>query len=88
VLDKDWFVCHLPTVGRVAMHNPRRVDEKTFQLLQRFLFISDADSKNQFLHLCIFYRKINKKLQKNMKTIFIPLIFSSACAYMACIFVV
>jgi hypothetical protein len=59
VLDKDKFLCHLHTVGEVAMHNPRRVDEKTFQLLQRFLFISDANSKNQFLHLCIFYQKSN-----------------------------
>jgi hypothetical protein len=44
--DKDQFLCHLHTVGEVAMRNPRGVKEKTFQLLQQFLFISDANSKN------------------------------------------
>jgi hypothetical protein len=48
-LDKDQFLRHLHTVGEVAMHNPRRVSEKTFHLLQEFLFISDANGKNTFL---------------------------------------
>jgi hypothetical protein len=89
VLDKDLFLCHLHMVGEVAIHNPRHVDVKTFQLLQRFLFISDTNSKNKFLHLCIFYPKINIVL--NLKKIwrqYLSHSFSSEYDFMADIFMV
>jgi hypothetical protein len=49
--DRDQFLCHLHTTGEVAVHNPRRVNEKTFQLLQKFLFRSEANGKNKFILL-------------------------------------
>ena len=53
-VDKDKFLCHLHTLGEVALYDRQRVSEKTFQLLQQFLSISDASGKNRFLLLDVF----------------------------------
>jgi hypothetical protein len=46
-VDKDQFLCHLHTLGEVALYDQTCVSEKTFQLLQQFLSISDASGKSR-----------------------------------------
>ena len=46
-LNRDQFLCHVHTLGEVALYDQTRVSEKTFQLLLQFLSISDPSGKNR-----------------------------------------